>query len=71
MPMAKSRAKFAQGQQSLRGLNKVTGNNMILKEGIAKQGLLKRNKQGRPEKEGDRIKCKGRGMKALRKYAIG
>lgn len=48
--MARSKANFAHGQQSQRSRHKDTGNNLISKEGMAKQGLWKRSRQGRPER---------------------
>lgn len=48
-----------------------TGNNLTSKEAMAKQGLLERSSQSKPEKGGRSVKRKDREVRPLRKRAIG
>lgn len=54
--MAGSRAKFARGQQSVRGPHKSARSNLILKEGRTKQGVLERSRKAGQTKEGDELR---------------
>lgn len=68
--MARSRAKFHEANEVCEVTNS-TGNHLTSKEAMAKQGLLERSSQGKPEKGGRGVKRKDREVRPLRKRAIG